>query len=353
MDDPAQDPGHRGARAAAGVTTSSSPAGGRCRWIRRDGGRRRRVGGARRPVAPRGRWRVGGARFGRRPWPRRRTRRPRPWRVACGVVGAPDRPTKRPSSRSRGDRPPTVRAAGSADRQPNAPRRPPAGSSSPWIARASPASVRLRTIRARSTRLIWPFSSDTTTTTASVCSVMPRAARWRVPKRSVWIDVSASGSSAPAATIRSSRMITAPSWSGDFGREDRAQQVGRHVAVDHHPGLGDLLEAGLALEHDQGALAVGRQLGRGARDLGRDVLDGARLGRRQEPAERADPADPLERPPQLRLEDDDEGEQADDGAGLEDLGEQPQVERDGQRVDQRRARSRRSPGGPRASRGSG
>ena len=50
-----------------------------------------------------------------------------------------------------------------------------------------PASVRLRTIRARSTRLIWPFSSETTTTTASVCSVIPSAARWRVPNRSVWI----------------------------------------------------------------------------------------------------------------------------------------------------------------------
>ena len=60
-------------------------------------------------------------------------------------------------------------------------------------------------------------------------------------------------------------------------------------------------------------------------------LDGARFGRRQEPRERADPADPLERPPELRLEDDDEREQADDGAGLEDLGEQAQVERDRQR----------------------
>ena len=171
-----------------------------------------------------------------------RAGRPVPRRspAARGVsVGAP---TKRPSSRSRGDRPSTPRRW-LADRQPNAPRRPPAGSSSPWIARARPASVRLRTIRARSTRLIWPFSSDTTMTIASVCSVMPRAARWRVPKRSVWIDVSASGRSAPAATIRSSRMITAPSWSGDFGREDRAQQVGRHVAVDHDAGLGHLLEA--------------------------------------------------------------------------------------------------------------
>jgi hypothetical protein len=42
---------------------------------------------------------------------------------------------------------------------------------------ASCGSLRLRTIRARSTRLTWLFSSDTTITTASVCSVMPSAAR--------------------------------------------------------------------------------------------------------------------------------------------------------------------------------
>ena len=65
--------------------------------------------------------------------------------------------------------------------------------------------------------LTWPFSSDTTTTTASVCSVIPRAARWRVPKRSVWTVISASGRSAPAARSISSRMMIAPSWSGAFG----------------------------------------------------------------------------------------------------------------------------------------
>ena len=46
-----------------------------------------------------------------------------------------------------------------------------------------------------------------------------------------------------------------------------------------------------------------------------------------------DPADPLERAAQLRLEDDDEGEQADDREGLEDLGQEAQVERAGGRVD--------------------
>ena len=44
-------------------------------------------------------------------------------------------------------------------------------------------------------------------------------------------------------------------------------------------------------------------------------------------ASEPDPPDPLEGAPQLGLEDDDEREQADDGPGLEDLGQQPQVER--------------------------
>ena len=47
--------------------------------------------------------------------------------------------------------------------------------------RRSCSSVRLRSIRPRTTRLIEPVSSLTTTTTASVCSLMPIAARWRVP----------------------------------------------------------------------------------------------------------------------------------------------------------------------------
>ena len=157
---------------------------------------------------------------------------------------------------------------------------------------------------------------------------MPSAARWRVPKRSVWIVVSASGRSAPAARIVSPRMITAPSW-----RAVRGAKIVRSRSADRSPwiitpGLGDLLEAGLALDHDERAVALRRQAAGGPRDLGRDVLGGPRLGRRQEPAERADAADALERPPQLGLEDDDEGEQADDGAGLEDLGQQAQVERD-------------------------
>ena len=63
------------------------------------------------------------------------------------------------------------------------------------------------------------------------------------------------------------------------------------------------------------------------------VLGAPALGRRHEPGQRADPADPLQGPPQLRLEHDDEREQADDGARLEDLRQEAQLERLGRRVD--------------------
>ena len=66
---------------------------------------------------------------------------------------------------------------------------------------------------------IWPFSSDTTTTIASVCSAMPSAARCLVPKRSASTVVSASGNSTPAASKVSPRMTTAPSWSAVRGEK--------------------------------------------------------------------------------------------------------------------------------------
>ena len=168
---------------------------------------------------------------------------------------------------------------------------------------------------------------------ASVCSVMPSAARWRVPNRSVWTVISASGSRAPAARIDLVADDHRAVVERRLGREDRPEQVGRDVGVDHHAGLGDLLEAGVALEHDQRAVAVGREQRGGVGDLVGDVLDGALLGRREEPVERPDPADPLERPAQLRLEDDDQREQPDDGARLEDLGQELEPEEAGRGVD--------------------
>ena len=110
--------------------------------------------------------------------------------------------------------------------------------------------------------------------------------------------------------------------------------------MDHHAGLGDLLQAGLALDDDQRAVTLGRQPGRGAGDLGGDDLGHPGLGR-DEPAERAHAPDAIERPAKLRLEHDDEREQADDGARLEDLGEQPQREQAGREVHDEQRPSRR------------
>src|SRR4029079_1371288 len=62
-----------------------------------------------------------------------------------------------------------------------------------------------------------PFSSETTTTSASLSSLKPSAARCRVPWASFGSGVAVSGRSAPAATMRFPRTITAPSCIGAPG----------------------------------------------------------------------------------------------------------------------------------------
>ena len=61
---------------------------------------------------------------------------------------------------------------------------------------------------------IMPVSSLTTTTTASEFSLMPRAARWRVPMSLPISRLSESGSTHPAAAMRPSRRMAAPSCRG-------------------------------------------------------------------------------------------------------------------------------------------
>ena len=162
-------------------------------------------------------------------------------------------------------------------------------------ARSSCASVGTRTIRARSTTLIWPLSSETTTATASVSSVMPSAARWRVPNRSDRL-ISVSGRSAAAARMPSPRMITAPSWSSVRGAKIVVSSSCDRSEWSMTPDLGDLLEARLPLEHDQRAVAVARQDGprpwppRRRRARSRRCSDGAKSQ-----LDDADPPDPLER----------------------------------------------------------
>jgi hypothetical protein len=62
-------------------------------------------------------------------------------------------------------------------------------------------------------------SSETTITTASDSSVMPTAARWRVPTPSGRSVRKVRGRIEPAWVIRPSRITTAPSWSGEYGRK--------------------------------------------------------------------------------------------------------------------------------------
>jgi hypothetical protein len=171
--------------------------------------------------------------------------------------------------------------------------------------------------RPRSTRLIWRFSSETDDDGVGLLSdaeggTVAGAEALRLEDRLGQRQDGPGGEHLLAAHDDGAVV------EGGLGGEDRAQQVGRQVTVDGHPGLGDLSETGLALEHDEGAVALGRERPRRVRHLAGHPLDAAPVGRREEPAEGADPADPLEGSPELGLEDDDQGEDADDGAVLED-----------------------------------
>ena len=65
--------------------------------------------------------------------------------------------------------------------------------------------------------LIMPVSSLTISTRASVFSLTPRPARWRVPKSRLMELLSLSVSTQAADTMRVPRIITAPSCSGVLG----------------------------------------------------------------------------------------------------------------------------------------
>src|SRR5664280_1375851 len=117
-------------------------------------------------------------------------------------------------------------------------------------------------------------------------------------------------------------------------REDRLQEIGREVRVDHHAGLRDLLEAGFPLHDHQGPESRARQVGRSARHGEGHLLGAPLVGGRGEPGERSNPSDPLEGAAELGLEDDHEREQADDRTGLHELGEQAQAHGLGDRIDQ-------------------
>ena len=64
-----------------------------------------------------------------------------------------------------------------------------------------------------------PVSSETMATTASECSLMPMPALWRMPRSELSEALFESGSIQPAAARRPSRIITAPSCSGEFTKK--------------------------------------------------------------------------------------------------------------------------------------
>ena len=126
---------------------------------------------------------------------------------------------------------------------------------------ASWASLRLRTIRPRSTRLIWLVllgdHDDERVGLLGDAEGRPVAGpeALGVDRRLGERQQRAGREDRVAADDDGAVVERRP------GREDRAQEVGRQVAVDHDAGLGDLLEPGLALDDDERAVAVGRQAG--------------------------------------------------------------------------------------------
>ena len=128
-------------------------------------------------------------------------------------------------------------------------------------------------------------------------------------------------------------MITAPSWSAVRGEKivrSRSAETSPWImtpvsATSSSPVSRSMTMSAPWPSAERPAAARG--------DLGGDVTRRAPLRRREEPGERADAADALERPAQLGLEDDDEGEQADDRAGLEDAGQEDEIEGDREGVD--------------------
>ena len=136
-------------------------------------------------------------------------------------------------------------------------------------------------------KLMVPRSSLTTTTTASVSSVMPSAARWREPKLSSMTRPSGMGKNTPALAMRRFRMMTAPSCSlfiaSGMNSETNSSLVTAasivRALVDAH----ELVEVRVLLEGDDGADAVARQLG-GGRD---HLVDDAHFLERADAANQA------------------------------------------------------------------
>ena len=129
-----------------------------------------------------------------------------------------------------------------------------------------------------------PRSSETRIASASVSSVMPMAARCRVPKRFGRSSLSESGRKLAAAATRSPEMMTAPSCSGVPGAKTRHEQLVGDRGVDARAVLDVGLQALPPLEHDERA----RRAGPRARSRrGRSPTSSPRRGSRRRGRRRA------------------------------------------------------------------
>ena len=123
-------------------------------------------------------------------------------------------------------------------------------------------------------KLMLPRSSLTTTTTASVSSVMPSAARCREPSdlsRSLRVGHREEDAGLGHAQVADDHRPVVQLVEA-LGQEEGDQQVALHRGVErralpHH----ELVEVGVLLEGDEGAHAVARQLGRRGDDLVDDL----------------------------------------------------------------------------------
>ena len=172
-----------------------------------------------------------------------------------------------------------------------------------------------RAARGRST----PVSSLTTMTTASVCSVTPMAARCRVPVRSRWTADLGQRQDRTRGQDATAPHDDRPVMERRAAREDGRQQLLAQVGMEHHARLGGVLQARLAFDDDEG---TGRATERAAavRASVRAMPFGETRRTRwcECPAHGPDPADPLQTPPQLWLEDDHERQQPHHRARLQD-----------------------------------
>ena len=154
-----------------------------------------------------------------------------------------------------GRRSPSDGAAGGVDRR----RRtlgsliPPAAAAA-WCA-ASPASTSRVILPSRTSEIV-PSSSETTITTASVSSVRPIAARWRVP--SVFETFGLVGERQEAARRRDAAVLDDERAVVDrrVGQEDAGDQLARHLRVEPGADVDVLVQPDLVLQHDQRADAA-------------------------------------------------------------------------------------------------